>query len=495
MNWNFTQLSELFASDDKSKLLLDGNWGLEKESQRVTVSGDLALTAHPPAFGDKLENSEITTDFSESQLELITPPFDSVEKTYEYLERLQNVAENQIGDELLWPLSMPPRLPDEDKIPIARFSNTAEGKEKEIYRTGLALRYGKKMQMISGIHYNFSLGDKMFDYLYEQTGKGVQKQTFKNMLYFALIRNYLRYRWLLIYLFGASPSAHPTFYSTLDKELEKISKCCPECCISEDRYEQYSTSLRVSRFGYSNATPDNYTGYYNSLEEYSHGIRKLMATKSEKFSMLGVFRNGQQLQLNDYILQKESEFYSSIRPKQIVRNGDSQLNSLKKNGVKYLEVRILDLNPFERTGISLNQLYFLQVFMLFCLFEQSKPLSHTELEKVNKNHHIVALSGRKPGLILYKYNNSKITIKKWSTDIFRKLRAIALMMDQGMGGHTYEACIEKEHKKIIDPSLLPSAQIYTETRKNNESYLDFGIRRAIINKQPKKILGGKTSDK
>ena len=252
MNWDFSEISKSFLKDDKGKLLAEGNFGIEKESQRVTYSGDLALTPHPPVFGNKAENPRITTDFSESQIEMITPTFKSIEEAYDGLNAISIEVENGIGDELLWPLSMPPRLPDEDSIPIASFPDSEDGKYMETYRKGLALRYGKKMQMISGIHYNFSFGEGMVDYLYEQFGNGKDKRSFIDEMHFALARNFLRYRWLLIYLFGASPYCHHTYYSVINNEIEIIQKCC-QCCVDViENFNKYSTSLRVSRFGYSN---------------------------------------------------------------------------------------------------------------------------------------------------------------------------------------------------------------------------------------------------
>ena len=149
-NWNFSQRLDLFTRDT-SRLLLDGKWGLEKESQRVVASGELAMTDHPAAFGPKLDNPHITVDFAESQIELITSPFASVEGAFEELNNLQLHVEAELGEELLWPLSMPPKLPTEESIPLARFGDSEEGREKEVYRSGLSLRYGKKMQMVSGI--------------------------------------------------------------------------------------------------------------------------------------------------------------------------------------------------------------------------------------------------------------------------------------------------------------------------------------------------------
>ena len=479
---SFDEKLNLFSKAGKGKLLTEGNFGLEKESQRITPTGDLALTPHPAVFGDKLENPYVTTDFSESQMEFITPPLKSVEETYDNLKKLQTEVERNIGGELLWPLSMPPRLPDEDKIPIARFRETPEGREKEIYRSGLALRYGKKMQMISGIHYNFSFNHEMLDFLYKKFGEGGDRNSFNNGLYFSIIRNYLRYRWLLIYLFGASPSFDDTYQSVIDKELGKVKKCCPECCTIVGQNGQFFTSLRVSRFGYSNTVQCRKNVSFNSVEEYVRDLRELLRMKSKKYMKLGVLKEGNIIQLNENILQKESEFYSSIRPKQVVKNGESQLEALSRRGIEYLEVRVLDLNPFEKTGISLAGLYFLQVFMLLCLFEESKNMTKTELDIINTNHHLAALNGRKPVLVLYKSEKELTTLKDWGFELFGKLRQIAVLMDGGTQGKYFKA-VEGEYRKLINPALLPSSLIQKEMKGRDESFIDFGVRRAKLNRE------------
>lgn len=480
MNWDFGKMAELFLKDEKSGMLSEGNFGIERESQRVNLLGDLALTPHPAVFGDKAENPRITTDFSESQIEMITPPLKSVEEVYNSLNEIRLEVENGINGELLWPLSMPPRLPDEDRIPIARFPDSEEGRDIEAYRNGLALRYGKKMQMISGIHYNFSLSEKLVDFLYEQFGENKEKRTFIDEMYFALTRNFLRYRWLLIYLFGASPSSDSTYDSVISKELKVIEKCCPDCCgrIIHD-YDQYAVSLRVSRFGYSNTHQRKHTVHFNSLEEYIHKLRKMMATVNKKYLLLGLNRNGTKIQLNGNVLQKESEFYSSIRVKQSTSKGETQLEALEKRGVKYIEVRILDLNPFEKLGISLQQMVFLQVFLLFCLFEQSDSIAAEELEKINSNHHLVSLFGRKKDLMLHRYDEGSISLKDFGVQVFDKLRHVAELMDKNAKNSKYKDSVENEYQKLFDMSLLPSDRIRREMKEKNESFLEFGIRYAV----------------
>ncbi len=481
-SWSFSQRLDLFTGDS-SRLLVDGRWGLEKESQRVTTSGLLAMTDHPAAFGHKLTNPHITVDFAESQMELITSPSTSIEGAFEELNDLQIYAEGKLGEELLWPLSMPPKLPVEEAIPLAKFGDSEEGREREVYRTGLSHRYGKKMQMVSGIHYNFSFGDKLLAYLYSYFGEGKELRAFTNELYTASARNFLRNRWLLIYLFGASPSIDSSYYSVMCQELKFVAGCCSECYSPIASYEKHAVSLRVSRFGYSRAGQGNSMLMFNSLREYTTGIRKLLSNKSSKFRRMGMHQNGRKIQLNDHILQKESEFYSSIRLKQVTDNGESQLDALDRRGIQYIEVRILDLNPFQKTGMELNQLLFLQVFMLYCLLEDSGMISDAEAHVMNKNHHLVSLMGRKPNLKLYPNNKHGVLLKEWADELFNKLRSIASVMDMADNSRKYLNSVEHEYNKVLDPSLLPSARIYSEMEKNKESFLEFGNRWACANKK------------
>jgi glutamate--cysteine ligase len=483
MHWSFSEITKYFLNKDKTKLLSEGNFGVEKESQRTTLSGNLALTPHPAVFGDKCENQRITTDFSESQIEIITPPFKSVEEVYDSLKEIQIEVEKGIGNELLWPLSMPPRLPKEKLIPIAKFSSSKECRRKEIYRNGLALRYGKKMQMISGIHYNFSFGEGIFDFLYEHWGSGKDKRGFIDTIYFAVTRNFLRYRWLLIYLFGASPSCDHTYYSVICRELLTVQKCCPDCYGAIKDFKKYSTSLRVSRFGYSDTIQNRHNLYFNNMDEYSRELQKILSTESPEYLKLGLYKNGEQIQLNGNVLQSESEFYSSVRLKQNIRDGETQLEALVSRGVKYIEIRILDINPFEKLGMSIDQLYFMQVFMIYCLFENSKPIAEEEYNKINSNHHLAAILGRKEDLMLYSHDNGSIPLRDFGEKIFEKCRYIAELMDKDSGSYKYKQSVEKQYQKLLDKTLLPSERIYREMKEKNESFLEFGIRQAINNSQ------------
>jgi glutamate--cysteine ligase len=515
MNWNFSEISESILKENKGKLLVEVNFGLEKENQRVLSNGELALTQHPMEFGDKLENERITTDFSESQIEIITPPCNSAEEVYEELMRINTEVENSIGDELLWPLSMPPKLPDEDNIPIATFADTENGKYKEIYRKGLAIRYGKKMQMISGIHYNFSFGEGMINYLYKKFGENTDKHLFNNQIHFQVARNFLRYSWILIYLFGASPSCHQSYFSVINKEIDVIHDCCPRCAkiiknadantLTEDnnpnkfshvcvaQMNKYATSLRVSRFGYSNSLK-SMNIYFNSLEEYSEKIRKMISTEDEEYLKLGLYQDGSQIQLNRNILQNENEFYSSIRLKQPLKSGETPLDALENRGVEYVELRILDLNPFEKLGLSLEQMKFIHIFMLFCLFEPSPLMTEIEHSNINANHHLVSLFGRKENLKLQNYDNKTVTLKSWAEELFEKFITIANFIYTSTGDNNYIKTVEKEKLKLNDISLLPSERINREMESNNENYLEFGIKCAKNSQQLEVSSNSEKSD-
>lgn len=474
MKLNFSD--KIKALSKKNKLLLKGKWGLEIEYLRTTGDGKLALTPHSKKFGSKLKNTQITTDFSESQVELISSAKNSIEKTYKQLKKIQKKVKKIIKKEYLWPMSMPCDLPHENNIPIAKYGSSKSELASEIYRKGLSVRYGKKMQMISGIHFNYSLSKDFIYYLYELTGKKKTLANFNNDLYFSMARNFLRYRWLLIYLFGASPNNHPSYQQVIDKEITRLKKCCP--CLKDEfsDYTKYATSLRVSRFGYSSYIQENLKVSYNNISDYVNDLRKILKQKSSRYKEIGLYSNGEQIQLNDNVLQKESEYYSSIRFKQHVEKGSSLLDALEKKGTKYIEIRILDLNPFEEVGISLEQLYFMQIFLLYCMFEDDNPISENENVQINKNHHIVSMLGRKENVLLYK-NNKQVLLKDWAKKLLDKMEKVASLIDKGAKNKKYQNIISKQFDKINNPELLLSAKIITEMNKYNEDFIGFGLRK------------------
>jgi len=477
MEWTFADTTAFFAEVENGRLLLDGLWGIEREGQRVSAKGDVALTPHPAVFGDKIENPHITTDFAESQLELVTDPWPSVEEAYSDLQNLQRYVESNLGDELVWPLSMPPRLPADELIPLARFNESEEGRRRELYRKGLSLRYGKKMQMISGIHFNFSFGAKLMGSLYDRFGRSMDTRSFSDEIYFHTARNYLRNMWLLAYLFGASPGHDASYESALTRDIDAIIRCCEPCCSIREDYPRYATSLRVSRYGYASGVQGRFPVSFNSLGSYIEGVRSLLAMKSSDFEKLGPE------QLNANFLQKDSELYSQIRFKQSLPKGMSQLDALEQWGVGYLEVRILDLNPCSETGITLDQLRFMQVFMLYCLMEESPPFSDGDYGRANDNLHVTAFSGRKPDVMLDGPRGRRAGIPILAREILGKLETIAGLIDRNTGKQNQVKAVEAEYSKIRDTNKLPSQIITNEMARTGDDFITFGIRHAKANRE------------
>ncbi len=464
--WDFDEMMNFFNKKNNHLFLIEGKWGLEKESLRVNPDGSLALTPHPEEFGNKIKNPFYTTDFSESQLEIITPPAHSIEKTYRLLNRLHIKAENYIKNELLWPYSMPGRLPEENEIPISKFDDTETGRKNGIYRHGLSIRYGKKMQMISGIHYNFSFKNKFFDILYKNFSNHIDKNDFIHNSYFSLARNYMRYRWLLIYLFGASPAVDKSFAENSD-EYKKMSE-----------YGEFATSIRMSPLGYSSRNKKVLDISFDSLDGYIDGLEKMLKTEDQEYKKLGIFQNGRQVQLNPNVLQKESEFYSPIRFKAKAGKERSHLEALKSDGISYIEIRSIDLDPFCNPGISLEQLYFLHVFLLYCLFENSGLITEDEMEKIRENDRLVSLSGRKSCLMLDGLDHQKIHLTEWAGELLNKIKIIAGILDRNYDDCRYQKSVLSQEMKLKDQNLLPSVMILNELNLKNETIIDFGLRKA-----------------
>ncbi|MGM0509226.1 MAG: glutamate--cysteine ligase [Fusobacteriota bacterium] len=473
MTWNIKNIFKKLKNN--KKLLLEGNWGLEVEYLRVKKDGTLAMTSHPEKFGDKLKNNNITVDYSESQLELITNPHKSIDKTFLELQNIYNKTIDGLDNEYLWPLSMPASLPPENKIPLAKYDNSKKGKENEIYRRGLGLRYSKTMQMISGVHYNFSLSDDLISKLYHNFKNNNSLIDFKNKLYENLTRNFLENRWLLIYLFGASPNYHDSYSRSIEKQIDDVKKKCSKCkqCNYEDNHLDYATSIRVSRFGYSSTIQDKLNISFNSLDDYITDCNWATTTSYEKYTKFGLFQNGKQIQLNDYYLQRPSEYYSPIRYKQHTLEGESTLDALQNRGIEYLETRLIDKNPFIKEGVTKNQLYFIHLFLLSCMMTKSKKFDKKDMNTINTNHHLVSLLGRKPHLNLIDNNNDLIPLIKLGENLFKNLEIISNFL----GDKRYQNAVKKEKMKLYDKSLLPSHKLEKNVN-NSGDFLNTGMRLA-----------------
>lgn len=459
------------AQRTQGAMLRAGAFGIEREALRVTPDGSLALTPHPAEFGDKLENARVTVDFSESQLEMITPPCASVDDALDALRSIQAEVEQVLDarGERLWPLSMPTGLPEESRIPIARFADTPEGRMRELYRVGLANRYGRRMQMISGIHFNFSFSRELLNAL------GYADRHAIDAAYFRCARNFLRQRWLLVWLTGASPAADESFNSVVRQQVQTVKACCRGCKAFIDEHEQHATSLRVSRYGYADTAFSDMPVSFNSLAEYRHDIRALMATPSEKFQKLGLMANGLPSQINDRVLQSESEFYAAIRLKGRLRPGEGHLDAMEREGVHYAEVRILDLNPFAPEAIDLQTLRFIQVLMLDCLLGPDTPIHADEWALLQENHHRVALSGRNPSLPLCT-DASRTRLQDLAEPMLQRLLALAQRMDAGSGRTDFAQAVGLALDRLADPTALPSARIWETMQTQRLNHVAYGAR-------------------
>jgi len=445
--------------------------GLEKEGLRTLLNGQLSTSNHPETLGSALTHQSITTDFSESQLELVTPPCWSSANALSNIHKLQTFVHKQLPtDEVVWCASMPGLISNENEIRIAEYGNSKSGMMKTIYRRGLAHRYGKKMQLISGVHFIYSFADEIWPVLHELEKSKQELSGFTSERYMSTIRNIQRYDWLLLYFFGASPAVSSSFCNkgsallTFDKSTY---------------YNPYATSLRMSDIGYTNKCQENKQSFisYQSLDEYLNCLTTAINTPDLDYQRIGLYKNDERIQLNTNELQIENEYYSSVRPKQIPHNGESYLDALQSRGVRYLEIRSIDINPFSSTGLSLQQLHFTELFVNYCLLKESKPHNRSNEEMNRHNLNQTAHYGRKPGLKLSRENDT-ITLQNWAEMLLDEMQPIATKLDTTHRNEVYSKALEDYRQLITQPKLTPSAKILDEMRMNKESHTDFVLRKS-----------------
>jgi glutamate--cysteine ligase len=431
--------------------------GVEKESLRVRLDGSLALTSHPAQLGAALTHPSITTDFSESQLELITGVHATAAACLEELTEIHQVVYRAIGNEMLWCASMPCGLTADDAIPLGRYGTSNVGRAKTVYRMGLAHRYGRRMQTISGIHYNFSVPGAP-----------------SNDEYFALIRNFRRHAWLLLYLFGASPAVCSSFVAGRAHELDKLSE--------HTHYLPYATSLRMGRLGYQSDAQSSLAVSYNSLESYSASLQEAMTRPYPPYEAIGVRDGDDYRQLATSLLQIENEFYGTIRPKRVIRPGERPLHALRERGVEYVEVRLMDIDPFCPVGITASTFHFLDVFLLHCFVSDSAPDTPAELAAIGRNKQRVAARGREPGLELDRWGED-VTLAAWGAEVLAQCAPIAATLDAANGTMVYGEAIRSAVAALDDPASTPSARVLAAmARDHRNSYVRFVLGQSIAHR-------------
>ncbi|TAL54740.1 glutamate--cysteine ligase [Pandoraea sp.] len=453
-------------------LLSQGLRGIERETLRVDAQGRLALSPHPRALGSALTHPQITTDYSESLLEFITPPQHDAEDVLARLDEIHRFAYSQLGEEMLWSQSMPCALPDEATIPIAWYGTSNIGRLKHVYRRGLAVRYGKAMQCIAGIHYNFSLAEPVWHLLRATEQGGGSDQDFQSERYLALIRNFHRYSWLLMYLFGASPALYDGFVAGKAHGLERFD--------DHTLFLPYATSLRMSDLGYQNSAQADVTPRFDSLQSYIEGLTRAVSLPHPPYEAIGTKRDGEWLQLSTNVLQIENEFYSTIRPKRVTYSGERPVQALQRRGVQYVEVRCLDIDPFAPHGVSLPTMRFLDAFLLFCALDDS-PLLSAQAHAENKaNFAQVVKQGRRPGLQLQR-DGQAIALRQWGDELLARIRLAADVLDAQRGDGAVGASLAEQQAKLDDASLTPSAHVLEALRDAGGSaqgaFLNFAMQR------------------
>jgi len=433
--------------------------GIEKEGLRVQPDGALAMTPHPPALGSALTHPHITTDFSEAQLELISGVHTTAEACLDELKHLHQFVYRRLGDEAIWCASMPCRLPeDENAIPIARYGTSNVGRAKTVYRTGLSHRYGRRMQLISGLHYNFSLREDAWPSSSFSDASGA---------YFALIRNFRRHAWILLYLFGASPAVCSTFVAGRAHELRELAP--------GTLYLPYATSLRMGRLGYLSEAQESLAVSYNDLTSYAASLEDALTKPYPAYETIGVRDGDDYRQLATSLLQIENEFYSTIRPKRVVLPGERPLHALRERGVQYVEVRAMDLDPFSAIGITAQTTRFLDVFLLHCLLTDSPPDRPEEIAAVARNKRRVAARGREPGLRLAQ-DGRELELREWAGKLLAECVPIAKALDAARRSNAYEQALAAAAHCLDNPASLPSARVLSEIEQRYDgSYFRFAL--------------------
>ena len=460
-------ITQVFDQSDAKTLLTFGR-GIEREALRTDSNGQLAQTPHPESLGEKLTHPLFTTDFSEAQLELITPVHASNESVLAHLENIHQWTAQRLGEERLWPGSMPCVLPGEGEIPLAYYGQSNSGRLKTTYRHGLGLRYNRTMQTICAVHYNFSFATPLLERLEHFEGRTNLTEpeiiAARSSRYFALMRNFRTLAWLPAYLFGASPAVDESFLRDDQHDLTLLGE--------RTFYKPFATSLRSGGLGYQSSTQSNALNIcYNNLANYTQTLRDGITTEHEPYRQLGQQSLARFPQVNANLLQSEAEFYSSIRAKATPPIGANFLAHLDRSGVQYIEVRLLDINPYLPLGVDLAQLDFMDLLILHCLLTPSPEHDPTLCRTVTDNFHLATEFGRKPGLALTKDHQS-IALTSWAGSLFEALEDLAQALDEVHGGSRYRACLSSLAPRVTDPSKTPSGRILSDLSSAGSSLLD-----------------------
>jgi len=389
-------MKQLTFNSIKGNIWLEGLFGLEKENLRVDRAGNLALTPHPVIFGNKLKHAFVTTDFSESQVEMITPPLPDISQAVGFLETIHDIVSLELGDELLWPQSIPPILPADQQIPIASYDE--DGAEAREYREFLAQKYGPKNQLFSGIHFNFSFSEKLLEMLYLKTNTAISFVDFKDEIYLKTARQLLRLRWLYVLLYGCSPVVDPSF------ELR-----CKMAPYPVDK-NVIALSIRNSCYGYRNF--DDLYPDYSSVQAYQSSIDKMV---------------------KDRKIAASKELYSAVRPK-FIKSPDH---------ISYLEFRCIDIDTTAKAGISTEALLFLHALALYGLLTDEPDDFGPKVQQQANRYHT--------GVALYGLNSTPFLINEERQNVWHKSQSL---IQEIMRLFEAQGIDKTEYNKALNQALL-----------------------------------------
>ena len=430
--------------------------GIERESLRVDENGNISQKNHPQNLGSPLTNKDITTDFAEALLELVTPTFESPEELFAYLNLLHKFVYSEIGEEILWNFSMPCAFKNEKEIRIAEYGNSNSGMLKHIYRKGLRLRYGSIMQCVSGIHYNFSLTKDSWKILDKNSD-----QDYINERYLGAIRNIKRNFWFILEQFGASPLMHKSYLYEREHSLKKYN--------SNDLFLPYATSLRMSDVGYQSNIQDSLKISYNNLDEFINTLIKGIKTPIKKFKDIGMFDNaGIAQQISMGILQIENELYDIVRPKRSGPSGSRPSTLLKTEGIEYLELRGIDINPFIPEGIDINKIKLLDIYIIHSLVSESPYMSDEEIKEIKTNQKTMVSEGRLKNTMLSK-NGDLVSLTELRKIFLSELEQTAKALDEYFDGYLDSFYSE------MSKSELPSEKILSDMEAEGFEFQNYGL--------------------
>jgi len=462
------RLAAIIASGED--LLFGGLKGIEKESLRISADGKLSQRPHPVELGSALTNRFITTDFSEALLEFVTPAYATTWEALRCVCDIHQFTYAELRDEILWSASMPCLIPADGGIPLARYGESNVGRMKTIYRRGLGHRYGRQMQTIAGIHFNYSLPQTFWAAYANIVGGNEDAVAFQSEHYLRMIRNNHRFGWIMLYLFGTSPAICKSFVAQNADHLPSLN--------DETLYAPFGTSLRMSDLGYSNQNQSRISISLNSLDEYVDGLARAIETPEPAYEDIGVKVDGRYRQLNANLLQIENEYYSSVRPKRVAKTGERPTSALRRGGIEYVEIRSLDINIFDPCGINQNTMRFVEAFLIYCLLENSPPLGAVEMAEVAANQSQTAKQGRDPTLRLVR-NGARISVQDWASEIIEGVAAVGAEIDRHDGNDSYAEAVTQMRAMVDDPSLTPSARVVHELEKNSTGFTQFALDMSI----------------